>query len=196
MALFPSLGPSFYDEKDRPLLSRMEKLYSDGMTLNQTFWSEADIDTRFEAGDQTLCNDFYGNLPIHQRKQFNFNRIRRTKELISGYQRRNRKSTIVVPVENGDTITADQYTKIMMWINNQEGVLETVSDAFNGALVTGMNLLHRFFLSKRECIPLLPDKAQEIASLSHIGTSRDGKFQFLPESYNYEMIDIIQLQHL
>lgn len=234
MALFPSLGPQFYDERDRPLLSRMEKSYSDGITLNQTFWSEADIDTRFEAGDQTLWQDFYGNLPVHQRKQFNFNRIRRTKELISGYQRRNRKSTIVVPVENGDSQTADQYTKIMMWVNNQEGILETISDAFNGALVTGMNLLQiwldyrtdtvsgnirvdncsynsflidpffrkhnlsdcryiwkRSFLTKRECISLLPDHAEDIASLSHIGTSRDGKFQFLPESYNYDMTSML-----
>jgi len=61
--------------------------------------------------------------------------------MISGWQRRNRKSTIVTPVENGDSDTSDQFTKTLMWINNREGVLETVSEAFHGSLVTGLNLL-------------------------------------------------------
>jgi len=61
--------------------------------------------------------------------------------MISGHQRRNRKSNIVIPVENGDEETATQFSKIFSWVNQQEGVLETVSDAFQGALVTGLNLL-------------------------------------------------------
>ena len=61
--------------------------------------------------------------------------------MISGYQRRNRKSTIVIPVENANQETADQYTKILMSINRQESILETISESFHGALVTGMNLL-------------------------------------------------------
>jgi hypothetical protein len=44
-------------------------------------------------------------------------------------------------VENGDAETSDQFTKILMWVNQREGVLETVSDAFHGSLVTGLNLL-------------------------------------------------------
>jgi hypothetical protein len=189
-----------------------------------------DTDTRFEVGDQSLWTDLYGNLPANRRRQFNFNRIRRVVNMISGHQRRNRKSTIVVPVENGDNETADQFTKVMLWVNNQENVLETISESFHGALVTGMNLLQvwvdyrsdpvsgnikvdncsynsflidpyfrkadlsdcnaiwkRSFLTKRECVSLLPDKADEIVDLpvNDAGTGRDGKFQFMPESYNY-----------
>lgn len=62
--------------------------------------------------------------------------------MISGYQRRNRKSTICIPIENGDAETADQFTKILMYIARNEGVLETISRAFHGSLVTGMNLLY------------------------------------------------------
>ena len=150
--------------------------------------------------------------------------------MVSGHQRRNRKSTVVTPIENGDSETADQFTKIMMWINGQENVLETISESFQGALVTGMNFLHvwmdyrsdpvngnikvdncsynsflvdpyfrkadlsdcnniwkRSFLTKRECISLLPDKSEEILALmgNDSGTGKDGKFQFMPESYNY-----------
>jgi hypothetical protein len=223
--LFPQLGPSYYDEKDRPILSRMEAFYAQSISINQSFWSEADTDTRFEAGDQSLWNDLYGNLPVNRRRQFNFNRIRRVINMISGHQRRNRKSTIVIPIENGDAETADQFTKVMMWINQQEGVLDTISESFHGALVTGMNLLQvwvdyrsdpisgnirvdnrsynaflidpyfrktdlsdcqaiwtRSFLSKQEVISLMPDKTDEILGL-YGQDMRDGKFQFMPESY-------------
>lgn len=233
MPLFPVLGAQYYDEKDKDIVNRMEKFYTDTISINQAFWAEADTDTRFEVGDQTLWNDLYGNLPANRRRQFNFNRIRRVTNMISGYQRRNRHSTVVIPVENADEQTADQYTKIMYWINQQEGVLETISSAFHGAIVTGMNLLQvwvdyrsdpisgnvkvdhrsynsflmdpyfrkadlsdcngiwgRSFLTRRECISLLKDKEDEISTM--LGQdNRDGKFQFMPESYNYGMRNLL-----
>ena len=228
--IFPELGPQYYDTKDKGILAKMEAFYANSITINQSFWSEADTDTRFEVGDQTLWSDLYGNLPANRRRQFNFNRIRRVINLISGHQRKNRKSTICVPVENGDQETADQFSKILIWINNQEQVLETISESFHGALVTGMNLMQvwidyrndpvsgnikidncsynsflidpyfrkadlsdcnaiwkRSFLTKPECISLMPSKSDEILDLpfNDSGTGRDGKFQFMPESYNY-----------
>ena len=152
MPLFPELGPQYYDEKHRDILSRMESFYAEAVTINQSFWAEADTDTRFEAGDQTLWNDLYGNLPSHQRRQFNFNRIRRTINVVDGYQRRNRKSITVTPVENGDETTADQFTKIIMWAAQQEGILETISESFHGALVTGLNFLHVWMDYRRDPI--------------------------------------------
>jgi hypothetical protein len=208
----------------------MEAFYAESITINQSFWGEADTDTRFESGDQTLWNDIYGNLPANRRRQFNFNRIRRVVNVIDGHQRRNRKSTIVIPIENGDNETADQFTKVLMWIARQEGVLETISDSFHGALVTGMNLLQvwidyrndpisgnirvdncsynsflidpyfrkadlsdcnaiwkRSFLTKRECISLMPEYTEEILGLvgNDYGNAKDAKFQFMPESYQY-----------
>lgn len=234
--LFPQLGPTYYNEIDKSIISKMESFYAESITINQSFWTEADTDTRFHAGDQSLWNDLYGNLPANRRRQFSFNRIRRVINMISGYQRRNRKSTICIPIENGDDETADQYTKILMHINRTQGALETISEAFEGALVTGMNLLQvwmdyredpvngvikidncsynsflidpyfrkpdlsdcnsvwkRSFLTKRECISLLPDKTDEILGLIGLdsGTGRDGKFQFMPESYNYGMKNLL-----
>jgi hypothetical protein len=228
--IFPELGPQYYDEAYKGLLSRMEAFYSSSITINQAFWAEADQDTRFEIGDQTLWNELYGNLPAASRRQFNFNHIRPVVNMISGHQRRNRKSTIVVPVENADQDTADQFTKVIMNINKQEGVLETISDSFHGSLVTGMNLLQiwvdyredpvsgnikvdncaynsflidpffrkadlsdcqgiwkRSYLTRRECLSLLPDKEEEILGLisNESGSGRDAKFQFLPEQYGY-----------
>lgn len=230
LMLFPNLGPAYYNEKDRPILQKMEAFYSESISINQAYWAEGSTDTRFEAGDQTLWNDIYGNLPANRKRQFNFNRIRPIVNMISGHQRRNRKSTVCTPVENADEQTADQFTKVLMWINNQENVLDTISESFEGSLVTGMNLLQvwvdyrtdpvsgnikidncpyntflidpyfkkadlsdcnaiwkRSFLTKKEATSLLPDQAEEILGLIGIdsGTGRDGKFQFMPESYNY-----------
>jgi hypothetical protein len=189
-----------------------------------------DTDTRFFCGDQTLWTDLYGNLPANRRRQYTFNRIRRVINMISGHQRRNRKSTIVTPEENSDSHTADQFSKVMLWCNNQANTLELISDAFQGSLVTGMNFLQvwldyrsdpvsgniridhlpynafcvdpyfkkkdmsdcnaiwkRSYVTKREAISLLPNNTEELLGLvsNDTGTGRDGKFQFLAESYNY-----------
>lgn len=234
--LFPQLGPQYYDEKHKDVLARMESFYAESITINQSFWGEADTDWRFFSGDQTLWNDLYGNLPANRRRQFNFNRIRRVVNMISGHERRNRKSIVVVPIENADNETADQFTKVLMWCVEQESMLETMSEAFEGALVGGMNLIQlwmdyrsdpvsgnikmencsynsflidpyfkktdlsdcnaiwkRSFLTKRECISLLPENTDEILGLigQDSGTGRDGKFQFMPESYNYGMKNLL-----
>lgn len=233
MPILPQLGPIYYDEKHKDILGRMEAFYAESITINQAYWQEGYQDTRFESGDQTLWNDLYGNLPVSRRRSFNFNRIRRVIEMISGYQRRNRKSFIVIPVENGDAETADQFTKIMLWVSKNEGVLETISEAFHGSIVTGMNLLQvwvdyrsdpvngnlkvdncaynsflidpyfrksdlsdcnalwkRSYLTKREAISIMPSRTDEILGL-YGRENKDGKFQFMPESYNYAMKDLL-----
>jgi hypothetical protein len=231
--LFPQLGTPYYNEKDRGMIDRMTSFYSEAITINQSFWGEADTDTRFHCGDQTLWNDLYGNLPANRRRQFNFNRIRRVINMISGHQRRNRKTFVTIPVQNATQHTADQFSKIFLWADQQEGILETISESFEGALVTGMNLLHvwmdyrsdpvsgnikvsncsynsflidpyfrktdlsdcnaiwkRSFLTKRECISLLPSHSDEIMGLWG-QDNRDGKFQFMPENYNYGLKNLL-----
>ncbi|HDZ25997.1 MAG TPA: hypothetical protein ENH65_05740 [Candidatus Aminicenantes bacterium] len=211
----------------------MDETYQHSITIQQSFWSEADLDSRFRAGDQTLWEDVYGNLPAFRKRQFQFNRIRRVCNLVTGHQRRNRKSTVVTPRENADSKTAGQFTKLMYWANDFGNVLETVSGAFDGMLTTGMNLLSvwadytsdpisgdlrvdnlsynsylidpyfrkhdlsdcnfiwtRKFITKQQAIMLAPEKADFIEQL-YVRSYRDGKFQFLPESYHYGMQDLM-----
>lgn len=132
-------------EKSRHIKEMMDDYYSQAITINQSFWSEADIDTRFKVGDQSIYNDYYGNLPAFRRKQFYFNRIRRICNLITGYQRRNRKSIVSAPVENNDNEASDQITKLLLFTSNKCNESELISEAFDhGAVTTGMSLLHYF----------------------------------------------------
>lgn len=236
MTLFPQIDSNFYSyqtEHDKDIKTRMEQAYANSITINQSFWSEADIDSRFKAGDQTLWNDIYGNLPAFRRRVFNFNRIRRVCNMITGYQRRNRKSSIAVPIENSDQLTADQFSKVLLWSMNKDNTLETISQAFDGTVTTGMNLLSvwmdyredpingdmkvdnvsyngylidpffkkhdlsdcnyvwtRKWLTKTQIKSLLPERKVDIDKLYARG-SRDGKFQFMPEAYNYGMKDLL-----
>jgi hypothetical protein len=233
MTLFPPLNDHYYTSQDYGILRFMDETYAKYITINQSFWSEADIDTRFKAGDQTLWNDIYGNLPAFRKRQFNFNRIRPTLNMITGYQRQHRKSTVVVPVENSDQQTSDQLSKCLFHVNSFSGILETISDGFDGAITTGMNLLSvwmdyrsdpvngdirvdnvsyngylidpyfkkmdlsdcnsiwtRKYLSRTQARALLPGRDDEISQMRGAG-SRDGKFQFMPESYNYGMQDLL-----
>lgn len=233
MTLFPQLSDSYYVDNDNNLLKLMDYTYAKNITINQSFWSEADIDSRFKAGDQTLWNDIYGNLPAFRRRQFNFNRIRRIINMIAGYQRQHRKNTVSTPIESSDQTTSDQFSKLLIHINQKGHVLETISEAFEGALTTGMNLLSvwmdyrtdpingdmvvdnvsyngylidphfkkmdlsdcnslwtRKYLSKTQCQALMPGREDEINNMRGWG-NRDGKFQFMPESYNYGQQDLL-----
>lgn len=235
MPLYP-VSTQYYDEKNQGILIKMETSYAESITLNQTMWTESDIDQRFECGDQTIWSEVYGSIPIARRHVFSFNRIRRVINMVSGRQRQVRKSIVAVPIENADNQTADQLTKVITWCMNQECMLDTISEAFHNSLVTGMNLLQvwvdyrndpvsgnikldtsppnsflidpyfrkhdlsdcnfiwkRSFITKAEALSILPDKEEEIIDLAGYasGNGRDGKFTYLPESYNYSIQNLL-----
>ena len=115
------------------------------------WWNAASIDTRLEAGDASLTSELNAVLPNNFTAQWYFNMVRPRLGLISGHQRRNRKASIIVPTENGDQETADQWTKIIMQIYKKENVYSTISDAFHqGALVSGLNLLQVYLDFSRD----------------------------------------------
>lgn len=131
-----------YSNEDFAVLDRLENFYTQSIALNQQLQAEADIDGRYVAGDQQLFTELYGPSPFNRHSIPSFNRIRKIIDVISGYQRRNRKSIIAIPVEDSSQLTADQFTKILLWAETGQGMPYTISDAFHGSLVTGMNLLH------------------------------------------------------
>jgi hypothetical protein len=121
---------------------KMDHDYTNNLSLWSIAWSQGNIDVRLEAGDQSLMAQLNTVNLTNASNGYYFNRVRPICNMISGYQRRNRKSSIVVPLENGDQSTADQFTRIIMKIYKKENVYETISEAFHqGACITGMNLM-------------------------------------------------------
>jgi len=136
------LNESFYTSGDDGTIHQMmQEAYSKNAQANQNYWLEGTKDVRFKAGDQTLWNELYNQYPSYQRKQFNFNKIRRIINMITGYQRKNRKATSCMPIEGSDEETSDQFGALLDWVSNRANIYETISSAFEGALTTGMNLL-------------------------------------------------------
>jgi len=119
----------------------MENAWDVNSSQNIYYQTQAEIDLRFYSNDQTIFSDMYGSEMPYNRQQFNFNLIRRIVEMPVGFQRQNRKSTVSIPLEGSDQRTADQFTKLLMWNDQQDNVNETISQAFRGACITGMNLL-------------------------------------------------------
>jgi hypothetical protein len=139
-------------------------------TANQSIWqmhqAEASIDTRLEAGDATLQTTLGGNAPVNNRSNFYFNRVRPLISQASGYQRNNRKSTVVIPMENGDQKTADQWTKLSMNWFKKNNVYGTLSDAFQqGSCITGMNLIQLYLDFSED--PVFGDIKAENLPYSH-----------------------------
>ena len=128
--------------KESNIRKEMDDFYQYASSQNLEFWAEADTDMKFEAGDQDVINSMHPEIPIKRNRMFYFNKIRRIINLVTGYQRRNRKSTVIIPVEGSDQSAADQYTKIISSIHRGTGALETISDAFRDALISGVSLLH------------------------------------------------------
>jgi|SRR5579859_3957640 hypothetical protein len=135
-------GPESLRKDFSAIKSKMDQDYTNNLSLWSIAWTQGNIDIRLEAGDPSLMAQLYNQVLSSGTNSYYFNRVRPICNMISGYQRRNRKSTVVVPLENGDQKTADQFTKILLHIYKKENVYEMISEAFHGgAIVTGMNLL-------------------------------------------------------
>jgi len=124
------------------LRQSMEKNYTDSINILQTQWYQADLDDRFAMSDQDLWGLIFPGVATYRRKIFNFNLINRVVQMISGYQRRNRKSTVCIPTLSPMQKTADQLTKCLYHVHNQAGAYQVYSDAFEkGALTQGIGLI-------------------------------------------------------
>jgi hypothetical protein len=85
------------------------------------------------------------NIVTNSNNSYYFNRVLPVDNMISGYQMRNRKSSVIVPSSNGDNATADQWTKIVMNIFSKEHAYDLISEAFlAGPIISGMSLIETY----------------------------------------------------
>lgn len=120
----------------------MQSNYQDSITNLQVQWGQADLDERTWLGDPDMWSLLYPTgMTQRNKKMFNFNLTHSSVMMVTGHQRRNRKSTIAVPVISPVQKTADQLTKCLYHVHKQ-GAYGVYSDAFErGSLVQGFGLV-------------------------------------------------------
>lgn len=136
--------PIFWPSSDVDLSLRqsMNKNYTDCINVLQTQWYQADLDQRFCMGDQDVWGLIYPGVATYRRKIWNFNLLQGAVNMIGGYYRRNRKSSICIPIMKEAQKTADQLTKCLYHVHNQAGIPQVYSDAFEqGALTQGIGFI-------------------------------------------------------
>ncbi len=234
--ILPPNGTDVF-EHDYEIVQRKNTFYQQCITPTLALWEQANTDTLYYCGSAQLWSGVYGNLPAYARKNFNFNFIKPSVEMVAGRQCQNRKTSIVTPRENASQRTADEATKVLDIAFNEDQTYEKISKAFKGgALITGINwiqlsldyrkdpvsgdlttmvrpynsviadpywtkldgsdcqgMIVRDFLTKRALISMFPDKEDIILGLpvNGYGNSRDGKFQYTPQNYDYGVINLM-----
>lgn len=154
---------NYYFDGDKTIQQKMDYVYTKNININQEYWTQALIDIRTKQGDQTLWNDYYGNLPIYRNKHYFFNLVQRICNMITGYQRQHRRSSIAVPVENSDDQTASQWTKLLYHCQKGCDFDELHSDAFeSGCVTTGLSYLYMWMDYSRD--PLIGDPKLDVVS--------------------------------
>lgn len=132
------------DNSAKYLKQQMDEFYGQNYVAASSLWVQGAIDLNFKAGNQRFQNALYGNANLTQYQRWFFNLIRRHINMICGFQRKNRKSTITVPRNDDDDPLVDDYNKTIRWCEDRDGFQEYLSQAFEGSTDTGMTLLHLY----------------------------------------------------
>lgn len=141
-----SLGEGYIDGSDlgaKNMRQMMDHYYQKSYPANAAYWIQGAIDKRFKVGDQTLWSMAYGDNNYYQSRRWFFNLIMRHVNMIAGYQRKNRKSTVTLPNFQDDPLS-DDFNACLKWSEERDGFQEYLSEAFEGALDVGQSLLHLY----------------------------------------------------
>lgn len=114
--------------------------YERAYQLLNTYYAEAYKDLSYYLGNQWTLEEL-SYLNNQRRSSFTYNKVRRVINLVQGYQRKNRLSTIVSPIEDSSEATAEVLTDTMQYVMQHAQGYEAISDAFKGALTSGISFL-------------------------------------------------------
>lgn len=124
---------------DLDIKKQFDEFYDEAYSAWSPYYDAAARDLRMFLGDQWNADEQRA-LKEAGRNCYVFNRIRRNINLVTGYQRKNRLSSVVSPVENSDQLTADQFSQLLLYAFQAGNGYQLISDCFGGACKTGWNL--------------------------------------------------------
>lgn len=127
-------------EMHQDVVKEFGESYERAYQLWNTFYAEAYKDLSYYLGNQWSLEEL-SYLNNQRRSSFTYNKIRRIINLVQGYQRKNRLSCVIKPVENSSEETAEILSDAMQYVMRTSDGYEAISDAFKGALTTGVSFL-------------------------------------------------------
>lgn len=114
------------------------------MPLEQVRWNQSNIDSLFYAGSQTFVNRYFGNANLSNNNQYYFNLVQQPVNMLTGFQRQNRKSIVYQSIDGKENQTTDQYTKLITNICHKEGINEQFSKACELSAVAAKCLMQPY----------------------------------------------------
>jgi hypothetical protein len=121
-------------------VDRIRMAYNRAFVNWQAYWVEAYRDQSFYLNNQWTPEE-RRYLQQEQRPDYSFNLTRAVVNMVQGYQRKHRHSIICQAVENSSSKTADIMTKCIYHSMRSGKGHYAVSDAFKGALTTGIGFI-------------------------------------------------------
>ena len=125
---------------DLEIVSEWRDSVQDAAQCWDPYLQQAYRDLNFKTGKQ-YSEDELAYLRKQGRTPLVYNKILRVVNNITGYQRRNRLGLACEPQEGSDLETSDIFSDLLTWNMQAQNGYSTVSSAFKGAVITGLNLL-------------------------------------------------------
>jgi hypothetical protein len=124
---------------DTDIIKDYNERYQQANQVLQEFRDEAKTDLEFYLGDQYSSGEKH-HLLSNDREIVTNNKIRRAVDLMSGWQRANRRSSIMLPQTDHMIKAADQMSSALQFVYQKRNGYEHISDCFQyGSLITGIN---------------------------------------------------------
>jgi hypothetical protein len=125
------------NNKNDSLVREAQRAYTEAKSAITSWNDESLVDMRFYLSEQWDSADEQ-KLKNKGIPTLNLNYIKKSVDLLSGYQRQNRGDIKYYPIEGGDTLVSEVLSKIAHWVMKNNGSKYYLSEAFKEALITGV----------------------------------------------------------
>jgi len=121
------------------ILKHYDSDYQSAWNAWNPFYPLANIDLRMYLGNQWDEGERQ-KLFQEGRNAWVFNLIRKNINMVDGYQRSHRLSSVIVPQQEKDQQGADDLSDLLQYVLQNGDGYKAISDSFSGAIKTGWNL--------------------------------------------------------
>lgn len=124
---------------DNNIVNEFSNAYTEAFYAWNDFYPLAARDLKYFLNDQWDEKERQ-QLFEEGRNAWSFNLIRKNINMIDGYQRSHRLSSVIVPQQEEDQQGADDLSDLLMYVMSSADGYKYISDSFSGAIKTGWNL--------------------------------------------------------